>query len=399
MHKAAAIIAAAGSGSRSGLTTPKQLYELDGTPVFVFTIKAFQQVSEIDTIILVVSPDFREQAEKFVDDFGLSDKLTVINGGRLRQDSVKAGFDALPDNIDTVLVHDAARPFVEPSLIKSCLQTARQHGAAIAAIPIKDTIKKVSQSNTVSSTIDRDMLWQAQTPQAARVEILQKAFDTAQKNDFVGTDEASLLEHIGYPVTIVTGSEKNIKITHPEDIALAEAIAMHKKHNPLSDIVDNVRIGHGYDAHQLVKDRKLILGGETIPHNLGLLGHSDADVLTHALCDALLGALGCGDIGKHFPDSDPSYKDAHSIGLLREVMKIAVENGYKLINADVTVLAQKPKLGPYFEKMKKNLAQACGVSADVINLKASTTEYMGFVGREEGIAAHSVVLMQKINCK
>ena len=255
------------------------------------------------------------------------------------------------------------------------------------AVPVKDTLKAVAPDTFIRPTVEREGLWQAQTPQVVRTGLLKEAFAKAEQGGFVGTDEASLLEHGGWPVVVVEGSETNLKITRPDDLLMAEGILM--KQQPAQQL----RIGHGFDAHRLVTGRALILGGMEIPHELGLLGHSDADVLTHALCDAILGACGCGDIGRHFPDNDPRYKGISSIKLLAQVTRLSAERHFRLVNADITVVAQRPKLAPHFPAMQKILAEACGVTPDAINLKASTTEQMGYTGREEGISAHAVVLM------
>jgi len=397
--KAAVIIPAAGSGSRMGLDTPKQFYELAGLPILVRTVRAFHSVADIDTIVLPVPPDSRNRVEEMAGKFELAPKggkLIIVNGGRTRQDSVQAGLDALPPATEVVLVHDGARPLVSTQIIETCLQEAARCGAAMAAIPVSDTLKAVTAEKQIQKTVDRQGLWQAQTPQAARVALLKKAYAAAEKTGFVGTDEASLLEQIGCPVNVVAGSKKNIKITHPEDLLVAEAILMQNGHrNTSPQAALSLRVGHGYDAHRFTADRPLVLGGVTVPHSEGLLGHSDADVLTHAFCDAILGALGGGDIGVHFPDSDQHYKNIRSINLLEQVMALAAEQNYSLVNGDLTIVAQQPKLLPYLLEMKKNLAQACRVDQNRINIKATTTEKMGFIGRAEGIGAHAVVLLEK----
>lgn len=252
----------------------------------------------------------------------------------------------------------------------------------------------------IEQTIDRSGVWQAQTPQAARVALLRKAFaQAAEIKSFVATDEAALLERINVPVKVVEGSEKNIKITRPEDLFLAKSILMENRED--TNILDgnrDYRIGYGYDAHSLVEGRTLILGGITVSHARGLLGHSDADVLTHALCDAMLGAVSMGDIGHHFPDTDIKYKDISSLKILKAVSGLVEELGYMLHNADITVVAEKPKLAPYLEDMAMNLAAAIGTEEDNINIKATTTEGMGFEGKEEGISSYAVVLLKnKLN--
>jgi len=395
--KVAAIIPAAGSGLRMGLPSPKQFFELERVPILVHTLRVFQEVEAVGSIIVVVPQDDCTRAEELVRSYDLSKVYRVIAGGRKRWDSVRLGLEALPDEVELVLVHDGVRPFVPVAVINNCLQEAEKSGAAMAAIPVKDTLKSVSSRNVIEKTISRAGVWQAQTPQAATKTLLKKAYAlAAAQNDFTATDEAGLLELLGHPVKVVQGSERNIKITRPEDLILAKAILMKRKETAenMAEAVE-YRSGYGYDAHRLVADRPLILGGETVPHEKGLLGHSDADVVTHALCDAMLGAAGAGDIGAHYPDTDKKYKDISSLKILRSVAALLSHRGYLLANADLTVVAQSPKLAPYFTAMKKNLAAACAVDPAVINLKATTTEQMGFEGREEGISAHAVVMLKR----
>lgn len=368
-----------------GLDHPKQFHHLAGTPILIHTIRAFAAIPSLTRIIVVVPADFIADTHRLLSEYNLvSAAISVTVGGRRRQDSVLAGLELLTETTDIVLVHDGARPLVRPNLIQRCLEAAWQHGAAIAAIPVKDTLKKSRADQTIAATVDRQDLWQAQTPQAARLPLLRKAY--AALGDREVTDEAALLELAGIAVTLIEGSETNIKITRPEDLTLAEKI-MH------SPTLPSMRIGHGYDAHRLVGGRKLVLAGITIPHNLGLAGHSDADVVTHALCDAVLGALGAGDIGHHFPDSDQCFKDIYSITLLEQVMELADEKSFVIANADITIICQAPKLAPHMDAMRTTLARACQTSTEQINLKATTTEKMGFTGREEGISCHAVVLL------
>ncbi|OGR18762.1 MAG: bifunctional 2-C-methyl-D-erythritol 4-phosphate cytidylyltransferase/2-C-methyl-D-erythritol 2,4-cyclodiphosphate synthase [Desulfobacterales bacterium GWB2_56_26] len=384
----AVIIPAAGFGTRMNLDHPKQYHLLAGMPMLVRTVKAFigTDAVPIDGIVVAVPEDRIEQTKMLFNQYGLrSYKLNVIAGGRRRQDSVRAGLAALDPGTDIVLVHDGARPLVTPEIIARCYAAVLQDGAAIVAIPVKDTLKKAGGDGRVAATVDRGALWQAQTPQGARKELLERAYLVNGEADV--TDESSLLETAGIPVTIIEGSETNMKITHPEDLALAENIIRQKS-------VPNIRIGHGYDAHRFADNRKLVLGGVTIPHNQGLAGHSDADVLTHALCDALLGALGAGDIGKHFPDTDKKFAGIYSIDLLAEVVGFAAAGGFTLANADITVVCQAPRLAPYLTEMKAILGSTCKVAPEVINIKATTTEGMGFTGRKEGIGCHAVVLLQ-----
>ena len=385
MPKVAAIIPAAGSGTRMGLDHPKQFHFLAGSPILVHTVRKFAKADCVDLIVVVVPVDRVDSTKDLLREYDLfGETVSVLAGGKRRQDSVKCGLDSLPVDVDVVLVHDGARPLVTADIILRCALVAEEFGAAIAAVPVKDTLKKGDAENRIIETVDRETLWQAQTPQAARLSLLLAAYNAAGNRDV--TDEASLLEFAGTPVELVEGSETNIKITRPDDLIIAEKI-MQKETSPL------MRVGHGYDAHQFAQDRDLVLGGVQIPFEMGLAGHSDADVLTHALCDAILGALGAGDLGAHFPDSDQQFKNIYSIKLLEHVVALAHKRDFILSNADVTVVCQKPKLAPYVAEMKQNISSACNVSVEQINVKATTTEKMGFTGRMEGISCHAVVLL------
>jgi 2-C-methyl-D-erythritol 4-phosphate cytidylyltransferase/2-C-methyl-D-erythritol 2,4-cyclodiphosphate synthase len=383
---AAAIIPAAGFGTRMKLGHPKQYHLLAGVPILLRTVRVFTENNHIDRIIVVVPGDWLKATHDLFDQHGLNSRnLLIVAGGRRRQDSVRAGLAALDDDTAIVLVHDGARPLVSQQIINRCYLAALHDGAGIAAVPVKDTLKRGDDSGQVQATIDRTALWQAQTPQAVRKELLTRAY--LENGDDDVTDESSLLEKASIPVTLVEGSETNIKITRPEDLLLAEKI-IGQQSQP------KVRIGHGYDAHRFAENRQLVLGGITVPHSHGLAGHSDADVLTHALCDALLGALGAGDIGTHFPDSDEKYAGIYSITLLKEVMTLAGSKGYSISNADITLVCQAPRLAPYLGEMIKLLEQTCKTASGAINVKATTTEKMGFTGRKEGISCHAVVLLQ-----
>lgn len=388
MERSAVILPAAGSGSRMKLDHPKQFHLLAGVPILVHTIRVFTQSKLIQRVVLVIPPDHRADVSTMLRKFELDQEdIRVIDGGPRRQDSVLNGLMAVGDDIDYVLVHDAARPLLQEELIQRCLQGAQKHGAAIAAIPVKDTLKCEAENGIIDHTVDRSKLWQAQTPQVARRTLLLSAYEQNGEEDV--TDEASLLEKAGIPVQLVAGAETNLKITRPEDLVLAEKLL-----GPAQ--TSQILIGHGYDAHRFAPDRKLVLGGITVEYELGLAGHSDADVLTHALCDGILGAMGEGDIGKHFPDNDPSLEGIYSITLLEKVIALAASKNLRLGNADITVVCQAPKLAPWLQKMRELLAKTCKSEVERINLKATTTEKMGFTGRKEGIGCHAVVLLQSI---
>lgn len=368
-----------------GLDHPKQYHFLAGAPILVHTIRVFVSSQCIDKVVVVVPADRVATTRQLLADYDLAEgSVQVTAGGRRRQDSVRAGLALLDAAVDIVLVHDGARPLVGAELIERCCRAALEHGAAIAAVPVKDTLKKGGPDNRILQTVDREGLWQAQTPQAARLSLLQKAY--AQVGDRDVTDEASLLELAGIKVQLVEGAETNIKITRPDDLVIAGKL-MEKTDIP------SLLIGHGYDAHRFAPERKLVLGGVTIPFKMGLAGHSDADVLTHALCDAILGAMGAGDIGVHFPDTEQHFKNIYSIELLKNVVKLARGKNLAVSNADITLVCQEPKLAPFIAEMRILLAEACSVIEGRMNIKATTTEKMGFTGRMEGISCHAVVLL------
>ena len=383
--KAGAIIPAAGSGTRMSSTVPKQFLHLAGKPLLVHSVETFTQCDFVSQVIVAVSEDWHEPAAKLLSEL-IPDhsKITVVIGGRRRQDSVRKGLDALDESIDLVLVHDGARPLVSVDLIERCYTAVLEYGAAIAAVPVKDTLKKADDGQKVAATVDRQMLWQAQTPQGARRDLLISAYE--QSGDADVTDESTLLEKAGIPVHLAAGEESNLKITRNEDLILAESI-MNRR-------VNTIKIGHGFDAHRFSEERVLILGGVEITHDRGLAGHSDADVVCHALCDAILGAIGRGDIGRHFPDHDPAYEGISSLILLDKVMDQCSSEGMRLVNADITIVCQAPKLASYLEAMQSCLGRHCLVVPENINIKATTTEKMGYVGREEGISCHAVVLVE-----
>jgi 2-C-methyl-D-erythritol 4-phosphate cytidylyltransferase/2-C-methyl-D-erythritol 2,4-cyclodiphosphate synthase len=386
----AAVLVAAGSGSRMGIPNPKQYAMLAGRPVLIHSLRLFLEHGEISRVVVVTPAERLEETKTLCADYGLvSPRLSFVPGGLRRQDSVLAGLKMLAADTEITeigLVHDGARPLVTGALIDRCLATARQDGAAIAAIAVQDTLKRQDENGRVAATIDRENLWRAQTPQAARFDLLMAAF--ARFGDTDVTDEAALLQMAGVPVTLVSGERTNIKITRPEDLALAEKLLAAGQAPSLP------RIGHGYDAHRFVENRALVLAGVSIPHSMGLAGHSDADAATHALCDAILGALALGDIGRHFPDTGAEFKDIRSILLLERVMAMAASQGYRLNNADITIICQAPKLAPLIDEMRTTLAGACNCPPGDINIKATTTEKMGFTGRGEGIACHAVALLR-----
>jgi 2-C-methyl-D-erythritol 4-phosphate cytidylyltransferase/2-C-methyl-D-erythritol 2,4-cyclodiphosphate synthase len=383
------IIPAGGAGKRLKAQKAKQYLLLDGVPVLVHTLKVFQQAEIIDEIILVLPPDDVASAQKqLINKYGLTKVTAVVAGGKERQDSVKNGLSAISGKCDIVIIHDAVRPFVTQKLIHQVVAAAKSFGAASVGVKAKDTIKETKKDNLVAATIPRQNLWLTQTPQAFKFDLLKKAYTAAYCDKYYGTDDASLVERIGSKVKMIDGSYENIKITTPEDLIMAEALMKNKKGGAM-----NFRNGFGYDCHRFAYGRKFILGGVEIPFDKGLQGHSDADALIHAICDALLGAAGCGDIGRHFPDKDPAYKDISSIILLERVKKIIAEKGFSINNIDATVVMEKPKLAPYAAQMVSNIARILEIVETAVNIKAKTNEGMGFIGRNEGVAVFAVAMV------
>ena len=382
------MVAAAGSSTRMG--QPKQHIRLDDKPVLLHTLLALQQVPSVDALLLITRPEDGAFFADLAAQAGVTKLKTVVPGGATRQQSVAAGLAALPLEATLVGIHDGARPLIPPEAVEKLIATARQMGAAALATPSTDTLKQVDDRRIVIGTPDRSRIWRVQTPQVFDRATLCAAMEQALVEGLDFTDECQLMEHIGHPVQLVPGPATNLKLTTPEDVRLARALL----HNRGKEIAP-MRIGHGYDVHRLVEGRPLILGGITIPHEKGLLGHSDADVLTHAAMDALLGAAALGDIGKLFPDNDPAFAGADSLVLMQRVMDRLREEDYRLGNLDVTVLCQRPKLAPHIPAMRERLAAACGVPVEQISIKATTEEGLGFTGSGEGIAAHAVCLLYR----
>lgn len=380
------VLLAGGSGSRMGSNCNKVLLPLHGETVISRSARAFSGV--VDGMV-VVSRHEDEAAIRavFATTNAFSGPLTFAIGGDTRQASVWSGLCALPKEVTHVLIHDGARCLVDEDTIRRAMQSAERCGSGVAAIPAVDTIKQVDKDWRVASTPDRTALCTVQTPQAFQVELIRRAHLSAQAEGFQGTDDASLVERFGLTVQLTLGNRRNIKLTTPEDMAMAQAM--------LNDF-PALRVGQGYDVHRLVEGRALILCGVKIPHTLGLLGHSDADVALHALMDAMLGAAALGDIGKHFPDTDERYRGISSMKLLSHVVNLLKENHLRVANADVTIVAQKPKLLPYIPQMRENVATALSLPLSRVNVKATTTERLAFEGREEGISAQAVCLLQEI---
>jgi 2-C-methyl-D-erythritol 4-phosphate cytidylyltransferase/2-C-methyl-D-erythritol 2,4-cyclodiphosphate synthase len=384
-----AIVAAGGRGLRLGADRPKQFLEIGGRSILETSVAALAASDRIDEIVVAVPQDHLAGVG---DDWGPMVKpIAFVAGGTRRQDSVANAFAKASRHAEVIVVHDAARPFVTAELIARTVDAADAHGAAIAALAVRDTVKQAGDrhgdgSRPIHATIPRDTVFLAQTPQAFRRDVLARAIQEGRSIE--ATDEAMLVERLGLPVHVVEGDARNIKITTAADLENARATS------PLPAAPYGLmRIGNGYDLHKLVEGRPLILGGVTIPFELGLSGHSDADIVCHAVTDAILGAANAGDIGRLFPDTDPKWKGSNSIALLKGAMELVRRAGYRVSNVDVTVIAQKPKLLPYLEQMRSNLAAALGVDAGAVSIKGKTNEGADSMGRGESMACHAVALL------
>jgi 2-C-methyl-D-erythritol 4-phosphate cytidylyltransferase/2-C-methyl-D-erythritol 2,4-cyclodiphosphate synthase len=393
-----AIIAAGGRGSRFGLRAshvggqvhdglPKQFQMLAGVPILKRTVDAFLHGYSFDEVVVALPAEIAANPPSYLDD------VIIVEGGERRQDSVANAFRAIAPSSQVIVIHDAARPLVSSSLIERTIDAAMKHGAAIAALQARDTVKRADASRTIRGTIPREEIFLAQTPQAFRVGVLRDALSHAEALAKAGapvsdvTDEAMLAEQAGHPVHVVDGDPRNLKITTPDDLDMAERLVR------ADGRAASVRIGNGYDLHRLVAGRPLVLGGVTIPFDKGLDGHSDADAVCHAVTDAILGAASAGDIGRHFPDTDPAFKGASSIDLLKRAEAIVHAAGYAIANVDVVVIAQRPKLSPHVEAMRASLANALGIDVQQVSVKGKTNEGVDATGTGEAVAVHAVALI------
>jgi 2-C-methyl-D-erythritol 4-phosphate cytidylyltransferase/2-C-methyl-D-erythritol 2,4-cyclodiphosphate synthase len=448
MNGTSALIPAAGRGARFGSPENKVFAELLGRPLLGWTLEAFARCAAVDSVVLVGAEGDLARLREIGDAWGGGKVTAVVAGGADRQASVRAGLAALPAGAEYVVVHDGARPCVTPEIIEGTLAAARAvQGGATAAVRVSDTLVREfahphrtyefegGEIGWADQYVYRDGVWAIQTPQAFRAAGLRDAHEAAHTSGFTGTDDLSVYRHAGGEHTrgyLVTGSPENLKVTRPEDLALAEAILMRRaalsdshpgsprlatplsqareglEDNPSASYSPSSRsrergpggesppfsVGHGYDVHQFAEGRRLWLGGVEFPEApRGLLGHSDADVVLHAVCDALLGAAGLGDIGKLFPPSDMRHKDRPSIEFLEEVKARLDAAGWRVGNLDITVLAETPKIGPRADDIRARIAVTLGIDTGRVGVKATTNEGMGFVGRGEGIAAHATALL------
>ncbi len=374
----AAIIVAAGSGQRAGGGTPKQFWPLLGRPVLAWSVATFAEAG-VDQIVIAIAPDQEARAREALAAW----KVDFVHGGATRTASVRSALAAASD-ADVVLVHDAARPGLTAAMVRTLVEQVQQGADAVApALPLSDTLLRSDGAGRVRETIDRADAHAVQTPQAFRGAVLRAAYAAAGA-DF--TDDLSVVRAYGGETQLVRGDVRLMKLTYPEDITVIETLMSGERFTC---------VGHGVDAHRFGEGDHVTLCGVRIPHHKGLLGHSDADAGWHALVDAILGALGEGDIGAHFPPSDPRWKGADSERFLRHARELAEAAGARILHVDVTILCERPKIGPHREAMRARTAAVLGLPVERVSVKATTTERMGFLGREEGLAAQATATLER----
>jgi 2-C-methyl-D-erythritol 4-phosphate cytidylyltransferase/2-C-methyl-D-erythritol 2,4-cyclodiphosphate synthase len=381
-----AVIVAAGTGSRSGGKIPKQYAEIAGKPVLQHTLDRLVSLNGLQSVVIVIAPEQQDLFETFIHTDSSPVLVAICHGGTERNTSVYNGLKDLPDikNEDIVIIHDAARPLFDSDDVYRCVQKAHKYMTATLASPVSSSLRRGS-----GQYVDRTDLWQVQTPQAFRYDVILKAHDDADLMKKY-TDDAAMVQDMGIDVPLVEGTPANIKITYPHDFTWAEMyLATQKKDTKMMETLS----GQGFDVHAFDTSAPgpVTLFGIDVPYEFKLKGHSDADVGLHAITDALLGAIGEGDIGLHFPPSDPQWKDCDSAHFLIKSIEKLHEQGGKLRNIDATLICERPKLGEYRDKMRENVAKLCGIDAKRVNIKATTTEKLGFTGRKEGIAAQAIV--------
>ncbi len=380
-----AILPAAGKGTRLGET--KQYLELGGVPLLVWAVRRATACPGVAAVVIASPPGDEEWVRELLRRHGAAEKLhAVVAGGAERADSVRSALDAAPPGVGYAAIHDAARPFATPALFARVLEAARRSGAALAAIPCTDTVKQTEDAASQFSvaTLDRRRLWLAQTPQIFRIDLLRAAWEKAGRDGSAATDEAALVEALGHAVELVPGEKENFKVTDSEDLRRARSL-----------VETPAAVGFGFDVHAFEAGRRCVLGGLEFEGEVGLAGHSDADAALHAIMDALLGGAGLGDIGLHFPDTDERHRGASSARLLEEVVRRVAEAGFRVLNVDLTLAAARPRIGPRREEMRARIAGLIGLDPARVNVKATTTEGLGFVGRSEGVAAQAVALLAK----
>jgi 2-C-methyl-D-erythritol 2,4-cyclodiphosphate synthase/2-C-methyl-D-erythritol 4-phosphate cytidylyltransferase len=381
-----ALILAGGSGVRFG-EKDKLWQALGDYPIWYRAVHALLSHPQIQAGGLVVPESKRDAYESALSYLSLPKPLDVLPcAGKTRQETCYYGLSNLPETFEWVAIHDAARPFVSQDLLTRLIDAAQEWGVAIPALPVIETVKRIDEDGIVKTTLERSELRVVQTPQLFRTGVLREAHREAREHGFEATDDAALIEKQGGTVYCVMGDVNNLKITTPEDLHYARNYLQSISGSP----VNGIRVGIGYDIHSLAEGRRLILGGVQIEHSHGLLGHSDADVVTHAICDALLGAAALGDIGQYFPNTDPQWKDANSLELLRHVANLLEMHGWSIQHVDAMILAQAPRLSPHLPRMAQMLSETMKIQSGRVSLKATTMEGLGAIGREEGIACQAV---------
>ncbi|MBI2843082.1 MAG: 2-C-methyl-D-erythritol 4-phosphate cytidylyltransferase [Armatimonadetes bacterium] len=389
MSGTSAVIPAAGKGRRFGEQRNKVFASAGGKPVIAHTLIAFQVCPLVEEIVLVVAEHEIDTARQIASEYEIGKLSAVVAGGDHRQDSVARGLQAVSASSEIVAIHDGARPLLTRETIESSIAAAREHGAAVAAVPVIDTIKSATQDNFVASTLDRSSLWSIQTPQTFEKGLILRAYEEAASDGSYATDDAALVERIGHPVKLIMGSYDNIKVTTPLDLEFVEArlggVAAMK-----------TRTGFGYDIHRFAEGRRLFLGGVEFSGEVGLEGHSDADVILHAIADALLGAASLGDIGRRFPNTDPRYRNASSIVLLEKTAEILSQSGWEAVNVDATLVAERPRIADHVVEMQERTARALGIEPDIVSIKATTAEKLGDVGAGKGAECYAVAVVRMV---
>lgn len=377
----AAVILAGGRGERMG--GEKQFLDLAGKPLVLWSVETFLASGLFEETVLVLSPErIKNDGDRF-----LAMGLKLAPAGATRMDSLRSGLAAVSPRAALVAVHDGARPLVTAELIKSCLAAAAEHGASVPAVPLKDTVKRSDpEGEFVSATLPRAELAAVQTPQCYRRDALDALLKAADGGDY--TDESQLLERAGLPVRLVRSDHSNIKVTTPEDLLIAEALMKGK--TPVKK-EKRTRFGFGYDIHRMAEGRPLILCGMRVPHSKGLLGHSDGDVVLHAVCDAALGSIAAGEIGIFFPPTDLTIMGISSVAIAEKTMEVLKKRGAKIQQIDATIVAEEPKLKPHYDELRASLAKVFGMHLDDVSVKAKSREGLGDIGKGDAIACYAVV--------
>ncbi|MGB9867453.1 MAG: 2-C-methyl-D-erythritol 4-phosphate cytidylyltransferase [Bacillota bacterium] len=396
-RKVSAVILAAGTGSRMGLR--KQFLYAGGRPLISYSLCTFDSCEEVDEVVLVCRLEDLPMMKFIVNNLGLSKLKKVVTGGETRQESARRGLEALDAESGLVLIHDAARPLVSKELIRRLIAEAEHNEAVVPGLAVKDTVKFVGQDGYVLTTPRRESVFVIQTPQLFTVSLIKRAHLAALEAGWSCSDDASLVEKLGVRVKVIEGEESNFKVTTPKDVSYLEFVMMKATTAGHRAVDFSPRVGLGFDVHRIAPGRKLVLGGVEIPWEAGLLGHSDGDVVCHALMDAMLGAAGMRDIGHMFPPSDHRFEGAYSLGLVNQVAASLLRQGLCLERADLVVVAEEPKLAPYVERMCELLASATGTSPDKISIKATTAEGLGFVGRKEGMCCWCVATLMSLESR